>query len=292
MAVWWWVVSGIDYRLLASLFRTSTVRRIVADGMSARFVRDLLTRAGYKVDSSLSLGEVFDRVYGLLGRNYRIEYLYKNALLLKHTRGRSYLPVIGEFKVAGEGGEGRADLVVVRETPVIYEIKTEYDSTARLSAQIRSYFRVTDRVWVVTHGSGKWLTRLERELSDDVGIEVLQGGKLRTVREGRSNVESLCGDDIFYSLRQREFCEVVQAKFGFVPAVPNTQLFAECRKLFLTLHPLEGFKAAGMVLRKRGCWNPSSFVEAVPRSLKYFAVVMRFTRRERAAFLERFRVSA
>lgn len=67
--------------------------------------------------------------------------------LLHSTYGDS-APVVEELGI--ENGASRIDLALVAETIAGYEIKSDFDSNARLYNQIHSYNRVFDYIYIVT----------------------------------------------------------------------------------------------------------------------------------------------
>ena len=87
---------------------------------------------------------------------------------------------------------------------------------------MESYLKVFDHVYVVTHDSR--LTKLKNVLSEQIGIILLSDRyTLSTVRLAKSNKQETDAANIFDCLRQREYCDIIESRFGFVPDVPNTE---------------------------------------------------------------------
>lgn len=70
----------------------------------------------------------------------------------------------------------RADLFVVGEGISAYEIKSEHDNLTRLDKQIKTYRKFANSVSVVV--AKKFVSKLK--LHDDVGIYIIDNGKIRT----------------------------------------------------------------------------------------------------------------
>lgn len=98
----------------------------------------------FKCDTYLGLVK---RVYSIIAKNYRCEYVYKNellALLLKEygVRNTTYY---SEFRV----GDSIADMAMFNGESKAFEIKTEYDSPRRLDKQLANYRLFFDKCYLV-----------------------------------------------------------------------------------------------------------------------------------------------
>jgi len=270
------------YSELARVFSTRVVKDLATTGASA-FLEYVLEYSGYQ-RPFITLANLFDDIYAFLVRNYRSEYVYKNALATKILLGRHSLAtssVLTEFPTL----TSKADVLILNGSSVVYEVKTELDSLERLQNQIASYRRVFDQVFVVTHRSH--LSKLERLLVNEIGLMVLTDRyTLSTVRPATSNKPNVCVGDIFDCLRQHEYCDLVRSKFGFVPDVPNTRLYTECRRVFLGLTPDEAHDGMVSVLKKRAKNTTLiPFVSSVPHSLKFISLVSGLTPSQTSSFL-------
>jgi hypothetical protein len=133
----------IDPKYLPALGRLFTP--IVMDSLAQKsyspYLSEVCINSGLldKIDPATTLGQFFEWVYNLLFKNYRNEYVYKNVLANKILLGKHSLntsQILTEFRV----GRSKADVVLLNGTSTVYEIKSEYDSFARLEKQIQSYF--------------------------------------------------------------------------------------------------------------------------------------------------------
>lgn len=273
------------YKQLARLFSTPVVSEL-ASIQRCDLIDYILQQSGYSrlFIKGGTLSQIFESLYWFLWHHYRCEYIYKNALVSKILLGRHSLntsTALTEFRT----GKSKADLVIVNGTSSVYEIKTELDSLDRLGGQIASYFRVFDKVYVVTHESH--MAKVEREIGPYVGLLLLTNRySLKTLREASSNTANLDSSSIFSCLRQNEYCRIVKAEFGYVPDVPNTLIYTECKKLFVTLPPDIAHQYMIGELRKRS-HGPKfqDFIHAVPSSLKQLCLAQKLTSRQRDSFL-------
>jgi hypothetical protein len=273
------------YKQLARLFSTPVISEL-ASVQRCDLIDYIFQQSGYVrlFIKGATLSEIFEDLYWLLWNHYRCEYIYKNALVSKILLGRHSLntsTALTEFRA----GKSKADLVIVNGTSSVYEIKTELDSLDRLKGQIASYFRVFDKVYVVTHESH--IAKVKREIDPSVGLLLLTDRySLKTIREAASNAANVDPSSIFSCLRQNEYCRIVNAEFGYVPDVPNTLIYTECKKLFTTLPPNIAHQRMIEVLRKR-TYSPAfqDFLSEVPKSLKLLCLAQRFTSLQRASFL-------
>lgn len=277
---------------LARLFSTSVIRELASKGCSP-LAAQVLKETG--VDTSLapsvSLAECFDSLLQSLSRNYRNEYVYKNAIANKILLGRHSLNssfMLTEFRVL----DSKADVVVLNGSSHVYEIKSEFDSIARLQKQVDAYQTAFDYVNVIT--SADQQQAILGKVDESVGLMVLTDrDRISTIREARSCKARVDPSVVFDSLRKVEYEQIISERFGFVPDVPNTQIYRACRKLFCRLGPEEAHDAMVRILRRRGdCLSLRSFIECVPPSLKALSLACTLTWQERSLFLDLLQTSA
>jgi hypothetical protein len=274
------------YIQLAQFFSRPVCKEIARGGGLSKFMSYVLTQSGYAglLEDSVTLAGLFESLYDFLKRNYRCEYVYKNALANKILLGRHSLAtstLLTELRVENS----KADVVILNGTSCVYEIKTELDSLDRLEGQLRSYRKVFDKIYVVTHESQ--LGKLRRVLRDDVGILVLtERYRFHEAREALSNKSNVDAASIFDCLRQSEYRDIIEREYGFVPDVPNTRIYAECKKLFARLDPVMAHEDMVDALKSRSPNRAlATLVDAVPHSLKLLSVVTDLTARQRASFV-------
>jgi len=219
----------------------------------------------------------------MLFRNYRSEYIYKNLIALRVLLGRHSLntaTMLMEFRV----GNCKADCVIINGTSNVYEIKSEFDSMARIQRQLTAYRKVFDRVHVIT--TSDQVDAMALEVDESVGLLVLNDRQyVTTVREPLSLKARVDPGAIFDTLRQPEYVVAIRERFGSVPAVPNTRIYQVCRELFMELSPTEAHDAMIQALKLRGCsMSLRRFVEAVPSSLKAASLTCTLTEQQQDSF--------
>ena len=176
---------------------------------------------------------LFEWLYQELVSQYRNEYVYKNAIASKIVAGRSRFTNIAYF-CEFLTWDVIADIVIVNGTTSAYEIKTEYDSFARLDNQIHIYQQVFDKVNVVIPESK--IKSLFSTLPSNIGIiELSKQYTLRTHREAASNIDCLMPEKIFSCLRKDEYEKIIVKHFGSLPNVRHTLVRKHSAQLFYTL---------------------------------------------------------
>ena len=112
-------------------------------------IRARLKKHYSNVSSSQSTkyGHIITDLYNVLKTNYCNEYIYKNTitnelLLKKYNLGTTIL--LNEFVV----NKSIADLILVNEEPILYEIKTALDNTERLDSQVGDYKKALSKIFL------------------------------------------------------------------------------------------------------------------------------------------------
>lgn len=265
----------VDTKYLPAIGRifTPVVMDSLAQKGSSDYLSEVCSNSGLleQTDPSMRLAQFFDWIYTILFKNYRNEYIYKNAiankiLLGKHSLNTSHM--LTEFRV----GKCKADVVVVNGTSTVYEIKSEFDSFARLQNQIQTYLAMFDHINVIT--SASQVSKLESILPDMAGIQVLTNrNTISTIRESKPNKKNKTPGLLFDSLRKTEYIEITKEYFGTVPDVPNTQIYRECKKLFSEIPPEIAHDLTIKVLRMRSKTKVlEEFIQKAPSSLSAYAM--------------------
>ena len=282
-------VSLIDPRfapVLTRLFSSNVVRDLASTG-SSKIAFKVLSESHLieMLDPHMVLRDFYDGLFRFLFKNYRNEYIYKNALaekilLGKHSLNTSFM--LSEFRA----GNCKADSVILNGSSTVYEIKSTYDSVARLERQLTAYHKTFDRINVIT--SDDQLAKVEQVINDSVGSMVLSDRyTISAVREPVSQKACIDPSVIFDSLRKSEYTAIIKAQFGSVPDVPNTRIYAECKRLFVELDPRIAHDEMVRVLKKRGnCRLLRDFITQMPNSLKAASLACKLTKQNRSAFLK------
>lgn len=260
------------YPAISRIFSPVVLDSIAVDGRSG-YMNEVIKLSNFSAsfDLDMSLSDFFDFTYDFCVKNYRNEYVYKNAIANKILLGRHSLntsTMLTEFRA----GSCKADVVILNGSSAVYEIKSEYDTFERLENQIAAYLDIFDNIYVVTDESQ--VGKLKELLPEIAGIIVLtKKNTLKTVREAGSNKKNVKPDMIFDSLRQSEYTRIIKSCFGKVPDVPNTKIFRECKELFCTLKPETAHDAMVKELKKRsGKCDLGYLISSLPSSLSSYAV--------------------
>jgi hypothetical protein len=145
-------------------------------------------------------------------------------LLDRHT------PEISTLLTEFRADDCKADVVILNGTSSVYEIKTELDSFDRLGRQLNAYRKVFDRIYVITHKSQ--IPKVEQLTDKQIGlIHLSEDNTFTTVRESTSNMNNIDPKVAFSCFRQKEYCQLILREYGYVPDVPNTRIYRECRDL-------------------------------------------------------------
>jgi hypothetical protein len=235
---------------LSKVFSPLVMDHLVLQGRSA-YLNELLSNVGVpdQVDTSETVSSFLSTLYRQLVAHYRCEYVYKNEIASKILLGRHSLntaQLLTEVRV----GKSKADVVVINGTSTAYEIKSEYDSLARLPQQLESYSGVFERVNVVTSASrvGHVLAMAPRH----VGVIVLsERCTLSTVRASGSNMVGIQGACLFDLLRKPEYSFVIKTHFGALPTAPTGRFHAACEDMFLQIPIAEAHRLTMNALSKR-----------------------------------------
>lgn len=212
-------------------------------------------------------------VYSQLRSYHRSEYVYKNEIASKILLGRHSLntaQMLTELRV----GSSKADVVVLNGTSTVYEIKSEFDSFARLEGQLRSYSRVFDHINVIT--SPAQAGEIAELVPSGVGVLALTDRcTISTVKASSSNIDQVEPLALFDLLRKEEYLSAIRAYYGGVPDVPNTRIHGHCRDMFGRIPVREAHRLATKTLAGRFCAeNLRDHAGTMPPALRAYVVTM------------------
>ena len=256
-----------NYKSLSILYNRTFVRKIITNHYKD-FLEDFLHRNNYVTKES-SVLKILDTLYLEFQKDYRCEYVYKNAITNKILLGRHSLntsTLISELNV----GKSKADIVIFNGTSTVYEIKTELDSLNRLETQLEDYLKCFDKIYVVTTLEN--IKKLENRLSEKIGlIEYTKKYTLKEHKKAESNKRNIDKESLFSLFRKNEMLNIIK-KIGFeIPDVHPRYLREECEKIFLKLSNEEAHNIAIEEIKKRKIKNEQKeIIEIAPESLKFF----------------------
>lgn len=271
---------------LSRLFSANVIKDLATSGSSS-IARKILTETLLitELDPHMILRDFYDGLFARLFREYRNEYIYKNAIADKVLLGRHSLNssfMLTEFRA----GNCKADTVILNGSSTVYEIKSTYDSVNRLERQLNAYQQTFDHINVIT--SDDQLTKVEKVVSDAVGLMILSDRyTISTIREATPQKARVVPSVIFDSLRKTEYTSIIKSQFGSVPDVPNTRIYGECKSMFEMLAPEVAHDEMVRVLKKRGnCFLLREFIAQMPDSLKAASLACKLSEHNRSAFLK------
>lgn len=273
-------------RLLSRAYTRPVFAELARTGDASIVTDILLSHERVNEDiAKLRLSDLFERGWHQLAADYRNEYVYKNELAARLVFKR-HSPRTTGFQVELRVGSSIADVVVANGTTTAYEIKTEFDTSRRLSSQTNDYLKAFDRVYVVTHPAH--VSRYEQELDPRVGLIVLADRRsLTPYREAISNIENIDPRTVFRCMRREEYVGAIEATLGPVPIMPNGLIGARCETLFQQLSAEQAHKCFVKALKGRTTDKSNvDFVSNLPPSLRALGYATPLSGRQRASILE------
>lgn len=254
---------------LSRMFSATVLRELGRHGQSPLFA-SLMAQSGIHslLGAHATIGDVFDRAFAALRTlGNRDEYVYRTAITQKILLGQHSLrtaTMLGEARV----GMNKADVVVFNGTSTAYEIKSERDSLARLSAQVASYSTVFAGVNVVT--SPNHVEHVLRLVPEHVGVKVLSHRfTLQTERPAHVDPTRTDPVGILDFVRVDEASKILSALNIDMPRVPNTQLRSRLRDIFRHLETTHVHDQMVAVLKEtRSQRAASDLIDSVPASLR------------------------
>ncbi len=274
----------------ARFFSSGVLRELAHKGHSSTAAR--LARQHHLIDQfgpKISVGDFYNAIFSRLIREYRHEYVYKNAIAEKILLGRYSLNtafMLTEFRA----DDCKADAVVLNGTSHVYEIKSEMDSFDRLARQLAAYRKMFDYITVIT--TERLFEAVDQRIPREFGLMVLADGGYRfrrqPCREATSNKANVDPVVIFNSLQRQEYLKIIKEIFGTsLGNLPNTQIYAESKRYFEKLAPQMAHDAMVEALKHRGnTRRVADFVTDVPHSLKAASLSIRLTREDCSRFLD------
>jgi hypothetical protein len=176
--------------------------------------------------------------------------------------------MLTEFRV----GKCKADAVVINGTSTVYEIKSELDSFNRLEKQLGAYMQVFDHINVIT--SKQQAEKLLKDIPEIVGILIVTDKKsISTLRVSISNKKNIVPEVLFDSMRKNEYLNVIEKLYGAIPDVPNTNIFKECKRLYIQKNPEIAHDITMAELKKRNeASSLADFLKNAPDSLSAYII--------------------
>lgn len=271
---------------LSSIFNTNILNDFFHNRESNRLVNIFNEFNMHdKICQNVTLKDFFEDSYKQLLKNYRNEYVFKNAITQKILIGRHSIKsssLFTELRVE----TSKADVVIFNGTSHVYEIKTDLDNFERLEDQIKNYKKVFEYVNVVSVESK--INDIKSLVDDTVGIIILTDKyTLKTVRKAQSGLHNLNKEAIFNLLRKNEYLAIIKKINGTIPVLPNTKIYSACKDLFIELPIKIIHKEVLKILKERK--NHKNLVDTIkdfPSSLKIAILEANLSTKQQIDFLD------
>ncbi len=223
-------VENIAIRGLSSIFSRNAFNQLLEHNDSSYMVK-LVQYYGFSDFLDLSTSAFLKKIYALLIKNYRCEYVYKNELLndfILKKYGTKNTIVFNEFKV----GRSIADIALFNGESKAFEIKSDLDSSARLFSQMFDYTRLFQKCYIVV--PEERVDEYLNSVGENVGVIVLKRVKrhleMEEIQEAASN-DYIDPSLVMGCLRTNEYKHLVKTYFDKLPHVSDFDMFDECSKM-------------------------------------------------------------
>lgn len=170
----------------SKLFSKKVVKDILSKEKS-EILNKLLLNSKISFENGTTYFNIFEKIYNIFIDKYPYEYVYKNQLLIQLLKKeyKSEHIFLQEVPLYNN----IVDILVVNGRTTAYEIKTEFDSFYRLEAQLKSYTKVFDRVFVVTSEKfeNKITEFLDNNEFNNVGVQIFSNNKIKQIKQAKIN---------------------------------------------------------------------------------------------------------
>lgn len=272
-----------DSKAIAKIFNSSTLNEIANGDFS--YIEHIASQY-FLNNSTMTIRNLYDEAYAYLSRNYRNEYFYKNLIIKKILTGRHSLhtaTMLPEFRV----GLNKADCVILNGKSTCYEIKTDYDSLARLKDQLSSYLQLFDEVYVVC--SEKYLQSILELAPIEVGVlNLTQKQSLRKIRKASPRAAPINRIWMMQSLRQHEYRELAEKLSGQKIISPNGLIYNKCFSIIEKFEDETLLNQHFIQILKNSRKNNVKMICNLPESLANAAISYRFKKREKDTLIRYF----
>ena len=262
------------------LFTSQAISLLAKNDFSLlnRTIREYLIPLKFPV----KISELFDLTLSQTSKDYKGEYFYKNVIAQKLFLNRhgDKATMLAEFRV----GTSKADCIILNGISTCYEIKTEFDTLNRLPEQLSSYSKVFDKVFVIS--ANKHIDKICALLPENVGLlELTQRGAIKEVI--KANILNTPSEPkiMMQSLRVQEYKHIVEAFFGTIPKMNNTEIFDYCLDKFHQI-PDDKLKVLFRETLKKYRANDFNFIKQLPNSLISSAICYNMTKNEQNILLD------
>lgn len=218
-------------------------------------------------------------LYKYIARFYRCEYVYKNEIinqLLLKTYGTKNTIALNEFRI----GNSIVDFAMMNGESKAFEIKTQFDTSRRLSKQMADYKKVFNKCYIVV--ASEELGYYENLVEPTTGIIELfydRGRvKLNEFRPAIKNSE-LDSSILMGCLRTQEYKDIVFSFDGYLPDVSEYEMYDACKARIKQIPSLRLNELFLYEMKKRK--SVTSKLKDVPKELRQICLSLNLSEKER-----------
>ena len=219
-------------------------------------------------------------LYRYISRFYRCEYVYKNEIinqLLLKTYGTKNTIAFNEFRI----GNSIVDFAMMNGESKAFEIKTQFDTSKRLSKQMGDYMKVFNKSYIVV--ASEDLDYYESLVAPQIGIVELyyDKGRIRLNEYRHASENTVLDSDILMRcLRTQEYKNILLSYDGFLPKVSEYEMYNACR-LRLSKIPSEKLNKLFLSeIKKRK--SVTSRLKEFPKELRQIYLSLNLSEKESA----------
>lgn len=263
-------------RSFSNFYSPTIIKKIIEENsldiLKSRFEK--YNKIVFSSCKSIQFKILLSKIYNEMFKNYRNEYIYKNAIINKLLLGKYSInttTLLNEFKI----GNSVADTILINGEVKLFEIKTDLDNLARLDQQLEDYRKSVEKIYIVTNS--RYIDKIFQHYVDlKYGlIELTHKKTLRILKEAESDKSSFDHVTIFKMLRKKEYLTIVKDYFSYIPDVPNTKIYKECLNKLKNINIVEFQKRAFNQIKQRQVLCPDYLKSAqTPYELKYLCYTL------------------
>ena len=242
----------------------------------------------YNLLKCVTYSDLLRKLYSLISKHYRCEYVYKNELikhLLKEygTRNSVYF---SEFRV----GNSIADIVMFNGESKAFEIKTEYDTPRRLDKQMDDYKRFFDKFYIIVPEDkvNEYCNIVEIK----TGIIAMNSDNGRiTLKEIRHAEQNECFDPevLMSCLRTEEYKNIVLSLGESLEGITGYDMYKYCYQIILKAKSNELRKLFLREIKKRK--NNTALLRKYPMSIRQMMLSLNLSEGKANKLLEKLNIN-
>jgi len=259
-------------RQILRFHSTAFVRRLLDKRRSESAlveIRDFAPELAFATNLS-TVADFYSACFRLLKSDYRVEAVYKEALLnwwVNRSGNRARSGVMFEMRV----GASKLDALCVGRDSTAFEVKTSYDAPRRLAGQLVNYRVRFPKVFVIA--SESTVDKLIDYIPTGVGVMFLNSaGGLDLHTEAVVDAHWLDPKAMISVLRRAELLHLSSSLGADLRDTPNTRFLNEVASLVEQLDPLLLSKLVSSRLLERTSALSTQSLRALPQGLRSLAV--------------------